>query len=155
VTGQGNFFDQASDSCPECGHSLAARHIGGSGVKVKVCIYPGCDCGKKPLSDPTEPKAKVARGAKATSRAAALRILPRTGTQRWNILMTIKTRPRTDEELAGLLRMSLNSVRPRRGELVDGEWIEDSGETRQTAAGNDAVVWKLSARGELKLKEAT
>lgn len=80
----------------------------------------------------------------ATSREAAWRVTPRTGTQRRRVLDAIANRPSTDEELQQGLRMSGNTERPRRVELVAGGWICDSGLRRRTADGGEAIVWTLA-----------
>jgi hypothetical protein len=38
--------------------------------------------------------------------------------------------------------MNPSTQRPRRVELVEGGWVEDSGERRPTRSGMDAVVWR-------------
>lgn len=105
-------------------------------------------CGR-PMSEPDAP-ATVA-GTTTTSRQAAVKVFPRTGTQRRRILNYLEagwdgatTTGATDEELQRALRMSGNSVRPRRGELVAGGWVKDSGRTRATEAGDDAIVWVVT-----------
>jgi hypothetical protein len=53
----------------------------------------------------------------------------------------------TDDELiAGMGRP--NTVRPRRVDLVRLGYIRDSGRTRATASGRDAVVWTITKEGE-------
>lgn len=49
----------------------------------------------------------------------------------------------TDLELAEITRLSPNTVRPRRGELVTGGWLLDSGSTR-LHHGKAHRVWVLS-----------
>jgi hypothetical protein len=39
------------------------------------------------------------------------------------------------------LPMNPNTQRPRRVELVQGLWVVDSGRTRKTMGGDEAVVW--------------
>ena len=74
-------------------------------------------------------------------------MFPRSGTQRLAVLDAIRSKGAggmTDEELSTELQLGLNSVRARRVELRDGEWIKDSGRTRKTSTGNDAVVWVVA-----------
>lgn len=99
-----------------------------------------------PAPDPgANTPGKVRADHPDTSRKAALHAMPNTGTQRLRVLEAIAQCPRTDDELQHDLRMSGNSQRPRRGELVEGEWIEPSGEERRTRDGNeDAIVWRLA-----------
>ena len=97
---------------------------------------------------------KVRHDHPETSRAAAWAVAPRTGTQRRKVLVAIAYKPRTDEELQADLAMSGNTERPRRVELVEGGWIEDSGERRKTRAGDDAIVWSLTEKARAELREA-
>lgn len=94
----------------------------------------------------------VARKAKATSREAALRALPGTATRRYQVLATIAGSPTgmTDDEIITSQRMPHQSVGPRRLELVEGGWIEDSGQRRKTRTGADAIVWVLSEAGQAR-----
>jgi hypothetical protein len=97
--------------------------------------------------------AYVRRDAKATSVLAALVTLPRSRTRRYAVLEAIAgagEHGRTDEELYGLIGAGPNTVRPRRVELVDGRWIEDSGKRRPTCTGADAIVWVLTEEGAAK-----
>jgi hypothetical protein len=80
--------------------------------------------------------------------AAAVGVLPRSGTQRARVLEAIRQAPAglTDQEIATTLGLAENSVRPRRLELSDPprdlpRLIVDSGWRRQTSAGKQAVVW--------------
>jgi len=89
------------------------------------------------------PTAKVRRDAPDTSRAAAARIAPKTGTKRRLVLDAITTSPDglTDEEMQRLIPMSANTQRPRRVELVEGGFIKDSGRRRRTSSQDLAIVW--------------
>ena len=51
----------------------------------------------------------------------------------------------TDEEMQDHLDMGANTQRPRRCELVALGKIKDSGKTRPTRSGRDAVVWVLAS----------
>ena len=80
----------------------------------------------------------------ATSKAAAKAIAPVAGTQRALVLSEIKCMceyGRTDGELQAICGLAGDTVRPRRGELLKAGLIRDSGKTRKTASGRDAVVW--------------
>lgn len=80
----------------------------------------------------------------ATSRAAAKAIEPVAGTQRALILEEIRimySYGRTDSELQFFCSLAGDTVRPRRGELFKDGLIVDSGRTRKTASGRNAVVW--------------
>lgn len=92
------------------------------------------------------------RAARRTSEAAAAAVEPRTGTQRHAILSAVgavsrdpRTVGLTDVELGASTGIRANSLRPRRKELVDGGWLEDSGRTRDHH-GNPHVVWVLSEK---------
>lgn len=94
-----------------------------------------------------------ARAARRTSAAAAAAVEPRTGTQRWKVLAAVAQVARdprsgglTDVELANWTGLPPNSLRPRRKELVDGGWLEDSGKTR-SHHGRDHIVWVLGDKG--------
>lgn len=70
--------------------------------------------------------------------------LPKTGTQRdrvWQAICHGGDQGRTDEELSQVLRLSLNSVRSRRLELVEQGLVVASELRRETSGGNDAIVW--------------
>ena len=97
----------------------------------------------KPAGRPALERNRVFAGRQLTSRQAALRAYPRTGTQRHRIwsLMTSHDGLTADEvnERTGI---SPNTINPTiRGLVLDG-WLEDSGERRMTRAGNDAIVWR-------------
>ncbi len=95
--------------------------------------------------------AQRARAERRTSRAAASSVEPRTGSQRRRILDAVGQVARspvtglTDVELGAATGIRPNSLRPRRKELVDGGWLEDSGKTR-THHGNEHIVWVLSPK---------
>lgn len=89
-------------------------------------------------------------GAAVTQRLAALSIYPHTGTDRRRVLDFVASRGEwgaTDDEMQQALRMNPSTQRPRRVELRDGGWIEQSGRKRRTLSRRAAVVWVLTARG--------
>ncbi len=104
-----------------------------------------------PLADPsTNREAKIRSDARETSRQAALEAFPRTGVHRRLILDYIASRPdygATDDEIIVALNIRHQSAGPRRLELFEGGWIEDSGIRRRTVSGKDAIVWCLTTRG--------
>ena len=80
----------------------------------------------------------------ATSRAAAVGIEPVAGTRRAKVLAYLRDCGRqgaTDEEMQQRMPMSANTQRPRRVELVQGHFAVNSGRTRATVGGDEAVVW--------------
>ncbi len=94
------------------------------------------------LSIDMTPRAAPYQRHSPTSKAAAEDVEPRTGTQRALVLSFLRGRGvtgATDEEMQNCIPMSANAQRPRRGELKS--LIRDSGRTRPTASGNQAVVW--------------
>lgn len=81
--------------------------------------------------------------------AAAL-VMPRTGTDRLKVLNYLGERGdegATDEEISLGLRMRLYTAAPRRYELAQGGWAQDSGLRRPTTTGSAAIVWVLTVQG--------
>ena len=84
----------------------------------------------------------------ATSLAAAEAIQPRLNGLQQSVMRTIRAASKhasfngaTDEEIGDWLGLGGNTVRPRRRELQLAGLIRDSGRTRATASGRQAVVW--------------
>lgn len=87
----------------------------------------------------------IARNAPATSRAAGLKRMPKTGTKRKITYDLIKQYPlglcdHEIEQITGWLHQSASSVR---NSLMRDGLIYDSGLRRKTPGGNDAIVWKV------------
>jgi hypothetical protein len=81
----------------------------------------------------------VGRRHPDTSREAAAEVMPRTGTQRREVLDYVTRRESlgaTDAEIQAALYMSGNTERPRRIELVAAGFVHDSGRRR-----GGAIVW--------------
>lgn len=110
-------------------------------------------------SPDTDGPGVAARGARATSRAAAEQ-LSKSGTNRRRVLDAVVAVARdpqvlglTDLQIATATGMRDNSVRPRRGELVEGGWlmaaVDDEGRpmTREHY-GREHTVWVLTRRAE-------
>lgn len=80
-----------------------------------------------------------------TSRQAALSKYYSVGTERSRVLRCLRDHPDglTDEELQDVLNMNPSTERPRRIELMDANppLVRDSGRTRKTRSGRNAVVW--------------
>lgn len=110
------------------------------------------------LADPAAP-ARPKHHGRETEKAAYWSSLPRHGSQRHRVLESIAAAGdfgRTDEELEIILDLRRPSAGNRRGELVEGGWVRDSGRRRPTRSGNPAVVWVLTAEGRARLDvEAT
>ena len=88
--------------------------------------------------------------AAETQIESAVLVLPASGTQRRWVLDWIRVQGEhgaTDEEIQLGLGMNPSTQRPRRVELVEGGWIEDSGKLRKTRSGRNAVVWSLKDEG--------
>jgi hypothetical protein len=91
--------------------------------------------------------------APETSINAAFLSMPRSGSYRWRVLdaITRSDGGLTDEELQDQLDLPPNTQRPRRVELVQGGWVEDSGRRRITITGTPAVVWVPSMKARTAL----
>lgn len=79
-----------------------------------------------------------------TSRAAAHAIKPSAKALREQVFDFVKGRGErgaTDEEIASCLKMSGNTERPRRRELVLAGRVIDSGKKRETESGLMATIW--------------
>ena len=106
-----------------------------------------------PLSDPSRNavgKHQRPGDAAETQIESAVLVLPASGTQRRWVLDWIRVQGEhgaTDEEIQLGLGMNPSTQRPRRVELVEGGWVEDSGERRKTRSGRNAVVWSLKDEG--------
>lgn len=108
------------------------------------------------LDDPDRDEVQLRAGAGETERAAARAVFPASGTQRRSVLEAVAAAGEDglcDHEIEAGLGMNPSSVRPRRGELADGGWVEDSGLRRQTPSGADAVVWVLTDAGRRALAD--
>lgn len=90
-----------------------------------------------------------------TDRKAAWEITPKTGTVRRSVLdlLVASADGLTHPELEALMegKSSPSSVRTRCSELVEGGWVEDSGSTRPTISGQDAIVWVVTSLGRHRL----
>ena len=79
---------------------------------------------------------------------------PAPGTPRHRVLTAIwSSMPEgcTDQELEHELNLARPTPGNRRGELVAGGWVEDSGRRRATTKGKRAVVWVLTATAQARL----
>jgi hypothetical protein len=79
-----------------------------------------------------------------TSRNAAAKILPSSGSMRRTIYDTIKANREygyTDYELEAHLQGKHQTLSALRRSLVIDGWIVDSGTTRKNRQGNDCIVW--------------
>jgi hypothetical protein len=86
-------------------------------------------------------------GQSVTSRVAAVEAVPLTGTKRQAVFEFIREcgdYGATDEEIQTALNMNPSTQRPRRVELCDQWRIVESGRTRRTRSGRQAVVWVVA-----------
>lgn len=82
-----------------------------------------------------------------TSKAAAIAIKPARQTLQARVLDLIRAAGYaglTDEQIITILNMNPSTERPRRIELQEAGKIVDSGRTRKTRSGRNAVVWVIS-----------
>lgn len=63
---------------------------------------------------------------------------PKAGTHRYKVWTRLKKKASTDEELMEFLNLPIDSVRPRRNELVKGGFVRDSGKRR-----GKSIVWEV------------
>lgn len=92
----------------------------------------------------------VVMGKRYTSRAAAIRVYPETGSLRlkiYELLVRAGIRGATDQEIESVLMINGNSVRPLRGSLAAQGFIIDSGTTRENTNGNLCIVWRAVEEG--------
>ena len=97
-----------------------------------------------------ENKVIVATKARETSRIAAERVYPKSGSIRLSVyeyLIRQGLRGATDQEMQSALMMSGDTVRPSRITLLRDGLIIDSGETRLNANGNPCTVWRAVEQG--------
>jgi len=88
--------------------------------------------------------------AKRTSRQAAEKMLPRSGTMRREIFELVqRANGLTDHELEELLNGKHQTVSAsRRGLVIDG-FLVDSGRTRKNDVGNDCIIWEVAIKETL------
>lgn len=81
-----------------------------------------------------------------TSIESAKQIEPHLGPLQTKVLECLKRWPEglTDLEIQDALGMDPSTERPRRGELERKKLIKNSGRTRATRSGRQAVVWEVA-----------
>lgn len=92
---------------------------------------------------------RVRRDGSSTSKAAALQVLPKSGTWRGKVLAFVVGRGEvgaTFEEICRGLGRDYSNIGPRVRELVEGGWVEDSRSTRRGTSGSDQMVWRATKR---------
>jgi len=83
----------------------------------------------------------------ATSKEAAESVETTADSMRNKVLLYIKGvgfHGATDDEIEVALKLGLNTIRPRRRELVLQGKVRDSGKRRPTRSGRAATIWELT-----------
>lgn len=125
---------ESNESCPH-GEPRGERYCG-------LCRH-----GKATRIPIDRPSVAIHHRAQETSRIAAQKALPNSGTKRRIIFELIKDSAMfglCDHELevkTGWLHQSASAAR---NTLMKDGWILDSGQRRNTAQGNPAIVWILA-----------
>lgn len=137
--------------CARCGGAKWIDAPGPDGVNV-VTRCPECNMKADIKADPGKNKLPGFRkGARATSRKAALAHYPKSGSARLAVLLAyVEVYPEgmTHEELSEKMgNPATSTYRARASELDQGGWLIDSGKKRKTRSGEDSVVWVLSDYG--------
>lgn len=86
----------------------------------------------------TERVVETVEVEKPKKQAKVITTPPKAGSNRYKVLSRLKKKASTDEELVQFLGMPIDSVRPRRGELVKGGFVRDSGKRR-----GKSIVWEV------------
>lgn len=89
-----------------------------------------------------------------TSSAASRAALGKSGTKRYLVALALSRRAMSDSQLQECLGMSGNSLRPRRKELCDFGYTEDSGRRVVNGYGNPEILWRLTEAGRKALEQA-
>lgn len=98
-------------------------------------------------SEPKELKRMYRADGPETSKAAAQKAFPKTGTQAHEVLEAFKAigeRGFTDEELIEYCTLKNDNARKRRVDLYNNGWIQKTSETRLTTSDCEATVWRLA-----------
>lgn len=77
-----------------------------------------------------------------TSRAAAEGMAPRAATLRERVLIAIRAKPGSPEQVAKRIGEPVMNVRPRCSELARKNLIEDTGVRAVAQGGRKAIVWR-------------
>ncbi len=102
-----------------------------------------------------DPGTTTGRDHPETSVIAARRALGRSGNCRRQILYALRFSPMTDEEMQLFLRMSANTQRPRRIELLRAGLLAYTDERRPTLSGSPSIVWEITPLGRLAMTHDT
>ena len=100
------------------------------------------------LPDPGDDRlGRFSAGSPDTQRTAAVKVYPKTGTQRRKVLDALAVDDLTDEQIESRIHIGQRQVSTRRKELEMDGWIMDSEVRRISRAGFEVVVWTLTAQG--------
>jgi hypothetical protein len=92
----------------------------------------------------------ISSKSRSTSKNAAQKILPRTGSMRREIYNQVqRNNGLTDYELETLLQGKHQTVSASRRSLVVDGFLFDSGMTRKNEVGNDCIVWEITMKETL------
>lgn len=89
-------------------------------------------------------EARIGKNSPETSRAAAKKALPRTGTKKekiYNLIMEQGMFGLCDHEIEKATGWKHQSASAMRNSLMRDGWVIDSGSRRNTDEGNPAIVW--------------
>jgi len=92
----------------------------------------------------------IANNAQRTSRAAAEKVLPKTGSLKrrvYEYILYQGLRGATDQEIEKTLQIDGNTVRPTRISLVRDGYLIDTGTTRKNQHNNECIVWRAVEEG--------
>lgn len=114
----------------------------------------------RPPGTALDEEAKARKKGKATSKKAAAKVTDRGGLRGYQVFILEEFRRRESEDPGGLIDHGLYAAAAREGmhfteqgirsarvALVRKGLLADSGATRQTPYGNEAVVWVLTDAG--------
>jgi hypothetical protein len=110
---------------------------------------PGLNPNQIPLIDTPRARNRWDKQDPPTSRLAAESVTPAklSATQEW-IIRALEASPKSDEELCFWIRerhrVSPQSIRSRRSELVRKGLVEDTGRRKPTQYGRESIVWRLA-----------
>jgi transcription initiation factor IIE alpha subunit len=97
-------------------------------------------------------KVIIAHNAKQTSRDAANRVYPKSGSIRlavYEFLIRRGLEGATDQEIESNLNLDGNTVRPTRKTLEQDELIINAGLTRANHNGNQCIVWRAISADQM------
>jgi hypothetical protein len=102
-----------------------------------------------------DPRKKFRATDAKSARQAAFENIPLKNTQRWTLLKIHGEHPDglTNDELSQLTPIILVSLTTRCTELVQGGFLEETGETRKTRNGISAEVKRITEKGKQALSD--